>query len=131
MDSHCHRSIAHYLLLLLLFSSCMQSTTKLCFCLAGEEISSSVKTNSCIDEERQALLVFKQHLVDHSGRLSSWVGHDCCQWEGISCNNSTGHVVKMDLRNPYDFFDRDEYEERRNASLGGGARMCLTYLPKI
>ncbi|RXH81560.1 hypothetical protein DVH24_034981 [Malus domestica] len=116
MDSHCHRSIARYLLLLLLVSSCMQSTTKLCFCLAGEEISSSVKTNSCIDEERQALLVFKQHLVDHSGRLSSWVGHDCCRWEGISCNNSTGHVVKMDLRND------DEWEDaylqgKINASL--------------
>ncbi|KAM2450926.1 hypothetical protein TB2_008346 [Malus domestica] len=99
MDSHCHRSIAHYLLLLLLVSSCMQSPTKLRFCLAGDEISSGAKTNSCIDEERQALLVFKQRLVDDSGRLSSWVGHDCCQWEGISCNNNTGHVVKMDLRN--------------------------------
>ncbi|XP_048424018.1 receptor-like protein EIX2 [Pyrus x bretschneideri] len=119
MDSHCHLSIAHYLLLLLLVSSCMQSTTKLCFCLAGDEISSSVKTNSCIDEERQALLIFKQHLVDHSGRLSSWVGHDCCRWEGISCNNSSSHVVKMDLRHPYDFLDDDEYEEWRNASLGG------------
>ncbi|CAN6577474.1 unnamed protein product [Malus baccata var. baccata] len=107
MDSHCHRSIARYLLLLLLVSSCMQSTTKLCFCFAGEEISSSVKTNSCIDEERQALLVFKQHLVDHSGRLSSWVGHDCCRWEGISCDNSTGHVVKMDLRNPYDRYGEE------------------------
>ncbi|KAM2044107.1 hypothetical protein ACFX1T_008465 [Malus domestica] len=114
MDSHCHRSIARYLLLLLLVSSCMQSTTKLCFGLAGEEISSSVKINSCIDEERQALLVFKQHLVDDSGRLSSWVGHDCCRWEGISCNNSTDHVVKMDLRNPYDIFGD---ERAMNASL--------------
>ena len=51
----------------------MQSTTKLCFCLAGDEISSSVKRNSYTEEERQALLVFKQHLVDHSGRLSSWM----------------------------------------------------------
>ncbi|CAN6577477.1 unnamed protein product [Malus baccata var. baccata] len=94
----------------------MQSTTKLCFCLAGDEISSSVKTNSCIDEERQALLVFKQHLVDDSDRLSSWVGHDCCRWEGISCNNSTGHVVKMDLRNPYDYFPDERW---MNASLAG------------
>ncbi|KAM1109033.1 hypothetical protein PS2_008488 [Malus domestica] len=123
MDSHCHRRIARYLLLLLLVSSCMQSTTKLCFCLAGDEISSSVKTNSCIDEERQALLVFKQHLVDHSGRLSSWVGHDCCRWEGISCDNSTGHVVKMDLRNPYDrygeewAYDYFDDEMAMNASL--------------
>ncbi|XP_048423939.1 receptor-like protein EIX2 [Pyrus x bretschneideri] len=131
MDSHCHLSIAHYLLLLLLVSSCMQSTTKLCFCLAGDEISSSVKTDSCIDEERQALLIFKQHLVDHSGRLSSWVGHDCCRWEGISCNNSTGQVVKMDLRNPYDFSDDDEYEEWRNASLGGKINASLLSLKHL
>ncbi|CAN6577475.1 unnamed protein product [Malus baccata var. baccata] len=128
MDSHCHRSIARYLLLLLLVSSCMQSTTKLCFCLAGEEISSSVKTNSCIDEERQALLVFKQHLVDHSGRLSSWVGHDCCRWEGISCNNSTGHVVKMDLRNPYDYFGDEEW---MNASLQGKINASLLSLKHL
>ncbi|KAB2631587.1 LRR receptor-like serine/threonine-protein kinase GSO2 [Pyrus ussuriensis x Pyrus communis] len=109
-------------------NECYYSTTKLCFCLAGDEISSSVKTNSCIEEERQALLVFKQHLVDHSGRLSSWVGHDCCQWEGISCNNSTGHVVKMDLRNPSD----DIYGEVwRNASLGGKINASLLSLKRL
>ncbi|KAM2511955.1 hypothetical protein PS1_036283 [Malus domestica] len=88
MDTHYHLSIAHYFLLFLLTSSCMQSTTKLCFCLAGGALSSSVKINACIDEERQALLIFKQHLVDPSGRLSSWVGHDCCRWEGVSSNRS-------------------------------------------
>ncbi|KAM2176996.1 hypothetical protein ACFX1Q_036241 [Malus domestica] len=101
MESHYHLTIAHYLLVFLLASSYMQTSTKHCFCLAGGELSSCVKTNSCIDEERRALLVFKRHLVDPSGRLSSWVGHDCCRWEGISCDNLTGHVVKMDLRHPY------------------------------
>ncbi|CAN6545636.1 unnamed protein product [Malus baccata var. baccata] len=101
MDSHYHLSVAQYFLLFLLASSYRQSTTKLCFCLASGELSSSVETNSCIDEERRALLIFKRHLVDPSGRLSSWVGYDCCRWEGISCNNLTGHVVKMDLRNRY------------------------------
>ncbi|CAN6717070.1 unnamed protein product [Malus baccata var. baccata] len=137
MVSHCHRSIARYLLLLLLVSSCMQSTTKLCFCLAGEEISSSVKANSCIDEERQALLVFKQHLVDDSSRLSSWVGHDCCRWEGITCDNSTGHVVKMDLRNPYDRYGEkwayDYFKDERaiNASLRGKINASLLSLKHL
>ncbi|XP_068319287.1 receptor-like protein EIX2 [Pyrus communis] len=130
MDSHYHLSIAHYFLLFLLASSYMRSTTQLSFCLAGGELSSSVETNSCIDEERRALQIFKRHLVDPSGRLSSWVGHDCCRWEGISCNNLTGHVVKMDLRNRYpglrsisdEEWDRSAYEMAKlrgkiNASL--------------
>ncbi|XP_048425786.1 receptor-like protein EIX2 isoform X1 [Pyrus x bretschneideri] len=133
MDSHYHLSIAHYFLLFLLASSYMRSTTKFCFCLASGELSSSVETNSCIDEERRALLIFKRHLVDHSGRLSSWVGHDCCRWEGISCNNLTGHVVKMDLRNRYpdlhSIFDEESAYEM--AQLRGKINASLLSLKHL
>ncbi|XP_050149631.1 receptor-like protein 48 [Malus sylvestris] len=136
MDNHYHLSIAHYFLPFLLASSYMQTTTKLCFCLADGELSSSVETNSCIDEERLALLIFKQHLVDRSSRLSSWVGHDCCRWEGISCNNLTGHVVKMDLRNRYRelYSNSDEYSDLsayEKAQLGGTIPKCFGKLASL
>ena len=51
----------------------------------------------CIYTEREALLSFKKGVTDHSGRLSSWVGEDCCQWRGVECNNQSGRVTKLNL----------------------------------
>ncbi|KAH9648743.1 hypothetical protein KPL70_025714 [Citrus sinensis] len=57
---------------------------------------------SCIDEEREALLTFKQSLVDEHGVLSSWGREDdkrdCCKWRGVHCSNATGHVKVLNLR---------------------------------
>ncbi|XP_068314356.1 receptor-like protein EIX1 [Pyrus communis] len=58
----------------------------------------------CKDNERRALLMFKQELHDSSNRLSSWVGHgegDCCTWLGVVCGNLTGHVRELHLGNYY------------------------------
>lgn len=53
----------------------------------------------CVEKERQALLKFKRGLVDDSNTLASWESEkDCCKWSGITCNNRTGHVVKLELR---------------------------------
>lgn len=63
----------------------------------------------CIENERQSLLKFKQSLTDRSNRLRSWVGEDCCTWEGVRCDNQTGHIVKLDLHNPHPF-DGNNYD---------------------
>lgn len=111
-------NIVHYLLFLLLASSSYLQTTK-----------------SCIEEERRALLSFKHHVTDPYGRLSSWVGHDCCRWKGISCNNRTGHVAKIDLQNTH-YHDHDEGEEldllaHEHTSLGGMINPSLLTLTHL
>ncbi|XP_027358676.1 receptor-like protein EIX2 [Abrus precatorius] len=55
----------------------------------------------CKGKERQALLDFKQGLLDDSGLLSTWRedenNGDCCKWKRVKCNNKTGHVQMLDL----------------------------------
>ncbi|MQL91380.1 hypothetical protein Taro_023993 [Colocasia esculenta] len=51
----------------------------------------------CLDSNRRALLLLKAGLRDPDRRLSSWTGRDCCRWSGVTCDNSTGAVVKLDV----------------------------------
>lgn len=50
---------------------------------------------SCIENEKQALLLIKKSFIDDWKLLSSWVGDDCCSWYGIECDNLTGQVTKL------------------------------------
>ncbi|KAB2631866.1 receptor-like protein 12 [Pyrus ussuriensis x Pyrus communis] len=66
---------------------------------------------SCPDEERSALLQFKDSFtIDKSAsrstdaypKVSSWKPAEggnstCCSWEGVECDEKTGHVIGLDL----------------------------------
>ncbi|XP_047949705.1 receptor-like protein EIX2 [Salvia hispanica] len=51
----------------------------------------------CIESEREALLSFKNGLIDKRGILSSWESNECCKWHGVECSNTTGHIITLDL----------------------------------
>ncbi|XP_060217098.1 receptor-like protein EIX1 [Lycium barbarum] len=56
----------------------------------------------CVKRERKALLRFKQSLTDPSDRLASWIGKECCTWEGVYCDIQTGNVISLDLNDRSD-----------------------------
>ncbi|CAK8538510.1 unnamed protein product [Lathyrus sativus] len=71
----------------------------------------------CLENERYALLQLKASLVldDDSFLLTTWdtKSDDCCAWEGIRCNNHTGHVEMFHL-SPSQF---GRFPGKINASL--------------
>ncbi|KAL5737650.1 hypothetical protein ACOSP7_030411 [Xanthoceras sorbifolium] len=106
----------------------------------------------CIQTERKALLSFKQDLSDPSNRLASWVGDtdgdgdgNCCKWAGVVCDNFTGHVLELHLRNPLlkylildlqnvytSYFSLEaEYEAYERSLLGGKINPSLLDLKHL
>ncbi|GJW41519.1 leucine-rich repeat-containing protein [Tanacetum coccineum] len=63
-------------------------------------VAAGEATNTCIDNERQALLAFKARLLDPDDLLPTWRPEeqdDCCKWSEVTCDNQTGHVTKLEL----------------------------------
>ncbi|CAL9052854.1 receptor-like protein EIX1 [Musa acuminata AAA Group] len=102
----------------------------LCIQLIKPNVCDGALTSGCIPAERSALLEFKRGLKDPTNRLSSWVGEDCCKWEGVTCSNHTGHVVKLDLHNPHplSYVGGEAYN---NWTLGGELRPSLLGLKHL
>ncbi|XP_031266265.1 receptor-like protein 7 isoform X2 [Pistacia vera] len=61
----------------------------------------------CHDDEHSSLLRFKESLVINKSassdplaypKVASWkADEDCCSWDGVTCNEVTGHLIKLDL----------------------------------
>ncbi|KAJ4717594.1 Receptor-like protein [Melia azedarach] len=100
--SSCFFTFRHLLLSLLLFHSALA------------HFASSNKP-LCHEDERSMLLQFKESLMINEDSSSfhwddpcrpkseSWMSEeedvDCCSWDGVQCNEKTGHVTKLDLSN--------------------------------
>ncbi|XP_047965165.1 receptor-like protein EIX1 [Salvia hispanica] len=65
----------------------------------------------CIEREREALLSFKNGLIDDYGCLSSWQSDKCCKWYGVWCSNTTGHVIALRLNS-------DDYGGKLRGEVG-------------
>ena len=78
--------------------------------------NSSMLWPLCHGDERSALLQFKESLIISESKeidtlygpifchpkAASWKPEegnniDCCSWDGVQCNENTGHVIKLDL----------------------------------
>ncbi|GMP98186.1 hypothetical protein CsSME_00046161 [Camellia sinensis var. sinensis] len=74
----------------------------LIFCLSSS-------AHLCHNDESTALLQFKQlfsfncsvsfNYYDYSAPITdNWKeGTDCCAWDGVTCDNTTAHVIGLDL----------------------------------
>lgn len=97
-----------------LTNSCMLSKRVVLFMFHILVIANSLHSlqqpsSSCHDEESSALIEFKQSFVidelasvDEGAypKVLSWIpaaSKGCCSWDGVECDQRTGHVIGVDL----------------------------------
>ncbi|KAI5345017.1 hypothetical protein L3X38_012894 [Prunus dulcis] len=87
----------------------------LLFQLVVANFVDSLQQPSCHDEESSALLQFKESfIIDKSAsrsegaypKISSWKpaaggNSSCCSWDGVECDEMTGHVIGLNLSSSY------------------------------
>lgn len=59
-------------------------------------------SSACPEIEKHSLLSFKNSSRDPNKLLSTSNGEvNCCNWKGVTCHNSTGHVHQLHLQGSY------------------------------
>ncbi|GMY38346.1 receptor-like protein 13 isoform X7 [Fagus crenata] len=73
----------------------------------------------CLEEERMGLLKIKEFVINSNAvyvdyLLPSWAGDDpesdCCGWDRVTCNSTTGHVMELNLNDMRELYDYYFYE---------------------
>ncbi|KAG6515152.1 hypothetical protein ZIOFF_025537 [Zingiber officinale] len=82
-----------------------------------DDHSDASKRISCLESERSALLAIKSDLYNSDHWLSSWTGYDCCNWSGVACDNTTSHVIMLDVHYPFDQYASYPDKSKVNPSL--------------
>ncbi|KAK6774251.1 hypothetical protein RDI58_029490 [Solanum bulbocastanum] len=55
-----------------------------------------------IESEKNALIKFSQGFKNPPRNMLSWMlDENCCQWKGVECDNTTGHVITLDLQKQF------------------------------
>lgn len=69
---------------------------------------------ACIEEERAALLEIKasvkSHCADADDLLPTWTDHggrECCHWERVTCNSTTGRITDLTLDHLFEIVYED------------------------
>ena len=59
----------------------------------------------CLEEERIGLLEIQSLIDPNHLSLGDWVdtNSNCCEWDGIECDNTTRRVIQLSLREARDF----------------------------
>ena len=69
--------------------------------LVSQHLNTIAQKNiACFEIEREALLKFKNDIKnDYCSSIISWGSQqsDCCKWNGVSCSNQTGLIIRLDL----------------------------------
>ncbi|XP_074294469.1 receptor-like protein EIX2 [Silene latifolia] len=99
MNSH-HQTIKTYPTSLFLFCLLIPPLSATCNNVEKTVVARR-KNITCIDQERDALLKFKNHIIFDECELMDLWGNpgtpDCCTWNGVSCSNQSGHIIGLNL----------------------------------
>ncbi|XP_074282113.1 receptor-like protein EIX1 isoform X2 [Silene latifolia] len=108
-------------------------------CVHAKELE-SLGFIRCKKHELDALLKFKQSFTqDPMNRLSSWVGEDCCQWHGVTCDKVTHNVIRLNLRTELPHYYNDDVmddvirclPDRQVSMVSPGVSLALLELKRL